>query len=600
MTVDTEGPRFAGQIAVDSELPIGSHQDDVTEVTFSWLPPTDGSGTVQMRYLAGNNPPESANPTFEIYGTSFTDEINEIADFYANFAADDETDNRTKVDFGPWHGGQLYGGGWGSTAQSFDNTIDGYLDIEHNEWLTATEWLDDDNRPIKTQSLYSTWDGIRTYVGWKGANWDNDGSLWLYWDISTGGTDVPVTGTLTLPFQADRAIQVVDNGTIQGWEYIGASWVAESRYIEVQHDERSNGSEVDYHIHEEFPGNTGSYDNHRFMAYAVDDSGAVWTSFPTNNDLSGDFDYFYDWDITTGTDLLKLPKTSQLPFVEMVTVSEPPPQDTLSNNSLVEYLVTLTNLERRDADNVQILLEGTSGVNYQTVSGAVCSNCAANDYWLLDVPTIASGASQAITVTAQMDSDLGLLGVSAVTTTIQLTTEVPLLQQETVVHALDLAAPEVVVLANPGHALGAGLQSILGVAGDGMGTGVALVETSTDGSNWQTADGTQSWGSDHIIPESFAPAATWQLYVRATDYHGQTSSIEMITFEVDTVAPLITPTVPAVLGNSLVGIFSGAALDPDPIDAQVASLEIQRDSENWDLGTLYAPDSNGEHLWSSI
>jgi len=66
------------------------------------------------------------------------------------------------------------------------------------------------------------------------------------------------------------------------------------------------------------------------------------------------------------------------------------------------------------------------------------------------------------------------------------------------------------------------------------------------------------------------------------------------------VAPLITPTVPAVLGNSVVGIFSGTSLDPAPIDAQVASLEIQRDSEDWELGTLYAPDSNGEHLWSSI
>jgi len=308
--------------------------------------------------------------------------------------------------------------------------------------------------------------------------------MWLYWDVVTGGTTVPVTGTANLPFLADRAIQVVDNGTIQGWQYIGASWIAESRYMELQHDERSNGSEIVYYIHEDFPGHTGLYDTHRFLAYAVDDAGAVWTTFPTNNDLSGNFDYYYDWDITTGTDLLKLPKSSQQPFVKMVTTSEPAPQDTLSNNSLVEYLVTLTNLEQRDAENVQIVMEGTSGVNYQTVSGAVCSNCSANDYWLLDVPTIASGASQAITVTAQMDSDLGLLGVSAVTTTIQLTTGVPLLQRETVVHALDLAAPEVLVLGNPGKALGIGLQSIQGLADDGNQSRVWLMMGWGPGSPW--------------------------------------------------------------------------------------------------------------------
>jgi len=74
----------------------------------------------------------------------------------------------------------------------------------------------------------------------------------------------------------------------------------------------------------------------------------------------------------------------------------------------------------------------------------------------------------------------------------------------------------------------------------------------------------------------------------------------VFTFEVDTVAPLITPTVPAVMGNSVVGIFSGTTLDPAPVDAQVASLELQRDDEDWRGASLYAPDSSGEHLWLSV
>ena len=83
------------------------------------------------------------------------------------------------------------------------------LDIDHNEWLTATEFLDDDDRPDKTQSLWATWDGHTTYLGWEGGWWNTEGTLWAYYDLLTGGTTSPVTGSVSLPFDADVTVQVI-------------------------------------------------------------------------------------------------------------------------------------------------------------------------------------------------------------------------------------------------------------------------------------------------------------------------------------------------------------------------------------------------------
>ena len=87
---------------------------------------------------------------------------------------------------------------------------------------------------------------------------------------------------------------------------------------------------------------------------------------------------------------------------------------------------------------------------------------------------------------------------------------------------------------------GTGTQTVGGTADDGAGSGIALVEVSTDGATWQDATGTQAWTVDVAVAAGVT-GDTWTLYVRATDYHSQTATFAF-TYTLDTTAPVIAPT----------------------------------------------------------
>jgi hypothetical protein len=203
------------------------------------------------------------------------------------------------------------------------------------------------------------------------------------------------------------------------------------------------------------------------------------------------------------------------------------------------------------------------------------------------VPSLAGEATQALTLTAFLDADLS--GLAHVTATVVLTPAV-----EALVHTLDLDPPAVTIAQDPGGVVGSGWQSLSGSSDDGSGAGVAQVELSDDGVNWQTATGAQFWSIDFDVPTN----GSWPLYARATDYHGQVSPVEAVTFTIDTVAPVITPTVPALITDSVV-LIGGVARDPAPAGARVAEVEWQLDSESasWRSATLYGADAGGEQDW---
>jgi hypothetical protein len=479
-------------------------------------------------------------------------------------------------------------------------TIDGQLDVTHHEWLTETELLDTDNRPETPQSLWATWDGLNAFLGWQGGWWENEGMLWAYYDVAAGGTDVPVTGTVSLPFDADFAVSVEDGSTAYLWSYNGATWAAESfatlTWPQVGifgHDGVLGETEFGVMFYNCCVG-TDSFTSNRLMAFALDDNGSVWSAFPTANSLDGSFDYYYEWPITTnGWDLLNRPISAQEPFASLSFASQPATADTVSTDETIQYLLAVTNLEDEAADNLSVRLTASEGLNYQSVVGASCNDCAADDDWLLDIPTISGNGTQVITVTAQLAADL--TGISQVTTTGQLTTALPVGSAVAIAHTIDISAPSVTINTNPGNALGVGLQAVKGTADDGLGAGVEMVEVSPDGINWQVASGTQSWTAALTVPAG----TTYDLYARATDYHGQTGAVVMVTFSLDTAAPILTPTVPALVGGSPVGLFSGTAQDPAPAGARVQQVAMQLDSSGnaWQNGAVYVADANGVQGW---
>ncbi len=196
-------------------------------MTTTWRLATDGNGETQALVSYGASaPPEfdADTPTMDVF-TLGGGGIGE----YANIGVEDPAGNLAYQSFGVWYPGSVLprnSGWWSNTIQSMSATMDGVLDIEHNEWLTPTEWLDDDGRSDAAPSLYAAWDGAFSYIGWQGGWWGADGSMWVYYDVLDGGTTTPVTGSLSLPFDADLAFNIAgeNSGTI--WSYSGATWTA--------------------------------------------------------------------------------------------------------------------------------------------------------------------------------------------------------------------------------------------------------------------------------------------------------------------------------------------------------------------------------------
>ncbi len=479
-----------------------------------------------------------------------------------------------------------------SIYRDAEGGLDGTVDVEHWEWLTATEYLDDDPRPLQgEQSLYATWDGRFAYVGWEGAWWETDGTLWTYYDVNAGGTTQPISITGSLPFAADFALSVDDANTAVLWTYNGSQWVGEAidntwtAPAQFAHDTTLGETELML----DMGGDTSLLSQHRMVAFATDDNGDVWSSFPIANGLDGNFDYYYDWNISQALDLLELPAGAKLPYVLMDLDSTQPPQIALGANSTITYFVTLDNQEATDVTNGQLHLTGSTGLSFVSVSGATCANCASSDDWLLDLPTLSPDALQTVTVTAQLAPDLS--GIELVKTTAVLQTTTPL-RSDSLSHVVDGDPPTVTLDTNPGNAIPAGLQTFTGTADDGTGIGISTVQVRPVGDSWQLADGRLRWS----FTTDPGAGPTWDVEVQATDYFGHSSMIAE-TLVIDTVPPTTTVTIPALVGG-LTGI-SGTASDPYPTDAQVEFVRVQVGDETavWQPATLYSPQPDNSRNW---
>ena len=620
-TVDTAGPRLRSGINLDDGPAIGMHLDNRAPATFSWLMPIDASGTITQLgefserggiFGGGEEGEEGGEPgeitvdpptvvlNSNVHNTTIRTDFG--GQFIASMGARDAAGNLTYIWEGPWYVGLVGDDNliWKNRGQSIRSTQDGVVDIKAQEYLTPTEWLDDDTRPARTQSLYATWDGQHSYVAWQGADWSTDGTMWVYYDLIDGGTTTPVTRSVTLPFEADMAVATAT--TDSGWlhtvryQFNGSSW--------VQAFEGTGGSAVntgergiEFKLNPGGVDNSSLYDNHRMMAYAVNDAGEVWSAFPTSNSLDGAFEDYFDWNITTGSDLLKLPLGAQLPTLAVSITGDPFLANTITNDETITYTVGIVNKGSNTADPVTVHLATDSILSFVSVDGAMCNSCATAQNWLLDVGAIAPNATQQITVVAQLASNVA--GATSVTTTLEVFGHGVGMENATLVHEIDIAPPTVSIDTNPGQVIGRGMQAIYGTAVD-AGGGLAKVEVSIDGTNWQTATGTTSWEA-FVDFQNDTRSTTTTVYARATDMHGLVGNVVTKMLIVDNVAPLITPTVPISPVNGTIFVLAGTASDPDPTDAEVEYIEVRfgDDSAEWTQGTANAR-SNGTttQTWS--
>ncbi len=597
-TVDNVAP--TGLAPITFSAPQNTHFDTSISLTIEWSAPEDGSGTAET--VLAVDQVSDTTPSVVVGGTTATVDLNADGEWYVHLGAEDAAGNQLTRHFGPWYVGIL---DLPCDQRQQSIVLDGYLDLENDEWLD-TEFLDDDERPVvenpnaETQELYATWDGEAFYLGWQGAWWTLDGTLWAYLDTGPGGTNQIPSIQYLLPFDADYAIEVTSPTTGTLWTYNGG-W--QSAALDFGHDE-TGGTEA------RIPLDIPAITNLQLLAFALGDDGEPWSVFPTTNQLEGPWNDAYHWNDPCS---VTAPNDGQPRGVTVVMALTSPqaPQATWGPNNSLEYVVDLTNYEDEEVADLRLAFNATAGLAYQPPpDGATCADCAADDYWLLNVPALPEEASHRVTVTGTLAADLS--SFSEVTTTVELQfdttrlaanlsglSEAQALATATLIqaalsHQVD-GQPPTVSISPAGETLKPGLQTIYGEASDGDGVGVAGVECrEAITGTWQDADGTLLWACDIVVPPTF----TFQLEARATDEYSQTSDVVSAEFTVDPTPPAVNWSLPAILSGDHADV-GGTTTDPYPDGSEVNQVDVQLDQDTnpWRTGEVYAPDASGDQDW---
>jgi uncharacterized repeat protein (TIGR01451 family) len=591
VTVDNVPP--TGLAPVTFSAPEGTHFDEPTDLGIFWNPVFDGSGYAFV--LAAVDQISNTRPTIVVSGLSLTETLATDGDWYVHLSVRDLAGNQFTRHYGPWHVATVDDHAIPCELRQQSVIIDGFLDLANNEWR-STEFLGSDHRPSlasnppnTAQSLYVTWDGDAFYLGWQGAWWTLDGSLWAYLDTASGGsfTGVQPFGW-TLPFEADYAIEVASQTEGRLWQYTGGGW--QSAPLEFSQGS-TGGSEA------RLPWDIIQVQNHglNLMAFSLTEGGAPWSVFPNTNPLTlqtGGWTQYYHWDDLCSLWIIN----DNQPQARNVTLSLDSPQNgafAWGPGATLVYSITVENLETTPITGALLTLEATPGIGYQSLNGAACIACpVGGDTWVLQLDPLGGGALQHIAVTGQLDANLGSLEAVTTTATIPISN----LGIDSYRHRLDGQPPSVLVTALPGNTLGAGLQTITGQANDGSGSGVATVEARPEGGGWQTALGTTAW----FVQVNVLVSPTFTLEARATDAAGNVGNVTTVIFNVDETAPVITFTAPTVVTGTYT-VLPGTTRDPFPAGSQVARVEVQLDADStpWLAASgPYTPQPDGTQGWA--
>ncbi len=588
ITVDNVPP--TGLEPVTFSAPPGTHFDQPTALVITWTTPEDGSGIADV--VLAVDQVTGTFPTSVVTGNTAAEMLSQPGDWYVHIGAKDAAGNQFNLEYGPWRVGTFDDPPTACGDRKQTIIVDGYLDLANGEWRES-ERLDDDERPhiansqVETTALYASWDGEAFYVGWQGAWWALDGDLWVYLDTQAGGAASGIetpAGPVILPFLADLALNITSSTEGNLWAYNGAQWAAIGGMEFVQGENGDTEARI--------PWNIDTISSLNLVAFAVSDDipsvdeSHFWSTFPTNNDLSGALTRFYHWDDLCSVAVIN-DSQPRADSVLMALSSTQLPGSIWGPNAGLTYRVDLANQETRLVNGLQVELQATPGLSYLTVEGAACADCAAPDHWLLDVPPIDAAVSHVITITAALDSDL--TGLSDVSTSASLESGGDVFSQASLSHRVDGETPEVIITSMPGQMLPVGLVTLYGAADDGMGAGIALVQVST-GTTWHDATGLQNWSAEVSVPVG---ATSFTVWVRAFDQVGLFTVVSA-TFEVDPNPPSVAASLPQFLTGEA-AVIGGTASDGETL---VTMVEVQLD---WDIAPwlpalVYQPQG-GQQQW---
>ncbi|NLG27517.1 MAG: PKD domain-containing protein, partial [Chloroflexi bacterium] len=579
VSVDSMPP--TGLTPATFDQPVGQHLELGADLGIAWNDPVDAGGAAQVT-LAVDQAADTV-PSAEIAGTSSSATLDAVGDWYVHLMASDAVGNESLHHYGPWHVRDMGNATFSARRQSI--LCDGFIDLEHDEWL-ASDLLGTDAQGLETQQLYASWDGEAIYLGWSGAWWSLDGALWAYLDLADGGSTQSVDAAYSLPLAADLAIEISGEavGTLYRWG--GSAWVAETesptfangpsgdtevRIVRALDASRSVEL-VAFGLPEAL--NVGVTPGLFGGAMLAAESADPWVIFPNTNPLGQDPADVYTWDtpIVDGMNVGQPTATTV-----WMSVSSPQAAGTAwCAGSTLAYIIALTNPGLEDLSGLTLDLVASTGLAFDSVSGAtLTSESAEGSIWELSVPTLAAGAVHDVTVSAKLANVLS--GLSDVTNAIVLSADSIALAGETeasVTHRVDSEAPTASITVPAGAAVRTGAQMFTGAADDGTGSGVALVEVSGDGgATWVPATGTLAWSAEVTVPDG---AETFELKARATDACGATGEVATQLFGVDSTPPAIAWTVPAVI-TATVAHLDGTTVDPAPAGALVARVDVQID-----------------------
>jgi len=561
-------PRYAPAFYEDTgsgkvKAPPGTHFDGPTNLSFWVNRPYDGSDPfgfdIELQILVNQQPESDPSPVDpwvtrqNAYSNWHTYLLSLPGKWYVHLFYRDAAGNMHASHFGPWYVGNFLVSSVDCTQRQQTIQVDGFLDIPHNEW-TVNEFMDDDVRGRKygypRQSLYVTWAGDAIYVGWRGAWWGADGTLWVYVGTSdTGGATTTVDGQHALPFGATMAVRVNSptDGVLYLWNSSAQAWGA------PQAVEFANGPNGDTEVRIPWDRPLNTINVARLLTYA-EDSERVWSVFPTTNDLAGPWHEYYQY--RQPCSLLPSPQEVTRAMVDFIGRSQYAPLMPVGPNTILTYTFQLTNMELVTLPVTSLVLTATRGLSLTQVSGLTCSQCPAfGRSWQLSVPELAPSATIPFTVTGVISGDLSTVSRVWMTATSLYSTTV--LSQLAFTHPVDHNGPSIRITTPHDDFIGPGAQQILGTADDGTGIGVTSVWYSVDGGvTWTPALGTVSWVANVYVPST---ASTFEVRIRATDVLGQVGEL-VRTFYVDTQAPRLQVDIPTFLTGAY-GVVGGRSFD---------------------------------------
>ena len=392
----------AGLTPVDFSQPVGQHLEIGSTLSITWSPPEDVSGPVQV--LMTVDQIADTVPTVPVTDNNAI--LNAAGDWYVHLVAKDAMGNQTLAHYGPWHVRDLENATFGARRHSI--ILDGYVDLEHDEWQT-TDLLGIDVRSGNPQELYMSADGQNVYLGWGGAWWTLNGVLWAYLDTQSGlGTDTAVGGGIVPGglTGVDQAVEIRSPADGVLWTWDGSAW--QNARLDF-----ANGSSGDTEV--KVPWTPGG--NLAMIAFALPPEEAQppltpalnlassglwalnllgegeplelsplnpWAVFPTVNGLDENIEDGFLWpagsldlaNINTGQPTART--------VYMTVSSQQPASEVLCSGTAVTYDILLENPEPNPVSGLELTLtaEGLTSVSVndvpQTGGSTWTSGCTGN------------------------------------------------------------------------------------------------------------------------------------------------------------------------------------------------------------------------------